>query len=80
VLRNIVSDADKLEAIGETGLIRSYKYQTETYPDLPMDRVNTFTIILYILGGFLVFFSKIRIRIRIRINFYTAIHKSTYNK
>ena len=40
VLRNIVSDADKLEAIGEAGVLRCYQYQTEAHPNLSTEQVT----------------------------------------
>ncbi|KAL5261363.1 hypothetical protein ACHWQZ_G007158 [Mnemiopsis leidyi] len=39
VLRNIVSDADKLEAIGEAGVLRCYQYQAEVHPHLSTEQV-----------------------------------------
>ena len=41
VLRNIVSDADKLEAIGEAGILRCYQYQTEVHPELSTKEVTS---------------------------------------
>ena len=41
VLRNIVSDADKLEAIGEAGMLRSYQYETEVHPDSSTEQVTS---------------------------------------
>ena len=40
VLRNIVSDADKLEAIGEAGVLRCYQYQAEVHPHLSTEQVS----------------------------------------
>lgn len=40
VLRDIVSDSDKIEAIGKAGLIRCYKYTTETNPNLDKELVE----------------------------------------
>ena len=40
VLRDIVSDADKLEAIGEQGVLRCYQYKLETRPDISTEEVR----------------------------------------
>ena len=40
VLRNIVSDADKLEAIGEVGVLRCYQYTMESQPHLSTQQVE----------------------------------------
>lgn len=40
VLRNIVSDADKLEAIGEIGLIRCLEHSKHVHPDYSEDQVS----------------------------------------
>lgn len=39
-IRNIVSDADKLEAIGKVGIDRCREFILEKYPDLSKDEVN----------------------------------------
>ena len=40
ILRDIVSDGDKIEAIGRQGIVRCYKYTTETYPKLEKELVS----------------------------------------
>ena len=41
ILRDIVSDADKLEAIGEAGVMRCYQYQQEVHPSLSSEEVSS---------------------------------------
>jgi len=39
LIRDIVSDADKLEALGNIGIERCHKYTCETHPDLPEEEI-----------------------------------------
>jgi len=39
-IRNIISDADRLEAIGEIGAERCIKYTREMYPDKPLEFIK----------------------------------------